>query len=213
MLQTAMAGLSGCFHASVYYGGMDAFTVTQQQLVETLGIELWRIPIVIVSAIAIYLVFLLLVRIFGARVLSGLTGFDIVVGVMLGAVAGRVIIGHPPTLAAGIIGLVTLLCCEAAFGLVRNNIRLHRAINARPTVVLAHGQPQPDLMRKTHITYDEITSCIRKAGFSNLAKVRCIVLEPSGALSVLGYDDTLDPNVLHDVVGAERVLAGENVEP
>lgn len=68
-------------------------------------------------------------------------------------------------------------------------------------------------MRKTHITYDEITSCIRKAGFSNLAKVRCIVLEPSGALSVLGYDDTLDPNVLHDVVGAERVLAGENVEP
>lgn len=186
--------------------------MTEQQLIDTLGIELWRIPIVIMSAIAIYLVFLLLVRIFGARVLSGLTGFDVVVGIMLGAVAGRVIIGHPPTLAAGVIGLTTLLCCEAAFGLVRNNIRLHRAINARPTVVLAHGQPQPDLMRKTHITYDEITSCVRKAGLSNLKTVRCIVLEPSGALSVINYDDTLDPNVLHDVVGAERVLAGENVE-
>ena len=192
---------------------MDAFTLSQEQLVDTLGIELWRIPIVIVSAIGIYLVFLLLVRIFGARVLSGLTGFDIVVGVMLGSVAGRVIIGHPPTLAAGVIGLVTLLCCEAVFGLFRNNIRLHRVLNARPTVVLAHGQPQPDLMRKTHITYDEITSCVRKTGLSNLRQVRCIVLEPSGALSVLEYNDTLDPDVLHGVLGADRVLAGENVEP
>src|SRR5699024_5666364 len=183
------------------------------QLVDTLGIELWRIPIVIVSAIAIYLVFLLLVRIFGARVRSGLTGFDIVVGVMLGAFAGRVIIGLPPTLAAGVIGLVTLLCCEAAFGLVRNNIRLHRAINAQPTVVLAHGQPQPDLMRKTHITYDEILSCARKAGVTNLKQVRCIILEPSGALSVLGYDYILDSSVLHDVLGAERVLSGEYVDP
>lgn len=192
---------------------MDAFTLTREQLVNTLGIELWRIPIVIISAIGIYLVFLLLVRIFGARVLSGLTGFDIVVGVMLGSVAGRVIIGHPPTLAAGVIGLVTLLCCEAFFGLFRNNIRLHRVLNARPTVVLAHGQPQPDLMRKTHITYDELTSCIRKAGLSNLRQVRCIVLESSGALSVLGYNDTLDPEVLQGVFGADRVLAGENVEP
>lgn len=192
---------------------MDAFSVTNEQLVDTLGIELWRIPIVIISAIAIYLVFLLLVRIFGARVLSGLTGFDIVVGVMLGAVAGRVVIGHPPTLAAGVIGLVTLLCCEAAFGLIRNNIRLHRAINARPTVVLAHGRSQPDLMRKTHITYDEITSCVRKAGISNLRQVRCVVLESSGALSVLDYNGTLDPEILHGVLGADRVLAGEIVEP
>src|SRR5690625_2298222 len=106
---------------------MDAFSVTNEQLIETLGIELWRIPIVIISAITIYLVFLLLVRIFGARVLSGLTGFDIVVGVMLGSVAGRVIIGHPPTVTAGIISLVTLLCCEAIFGVFRNNIHLHRA--------------------------------------------------------------------------------------
>lgn len=115
--------------------------------------------------------------------------------------------------AAGVIGLVKLLCCEAVFGLFRNNIRLHRVLNARPTVVLAHGQPQPDLMRKTHITYDELTSCIRKAGLSNLRQVRCIVLESSGALSVLGYNDTLDPEVLQGVFGADRVLAGENVEP
>lgn len=192
---------------------MDAFNVTQEQLRDTLGIELWRIPIVIISAIVIYLVFLLLIRLFGARVLSGLTGFDIVVSIMLGAVAGRVIIGDPPTLTAGIIGLVTLLCCEAAFGLIRKSIRLQRAISSQPTVVLAQGQPQYDLMRKTHVTLDDIMSCIRKAGKSNLRQVRCIVLEPSGALSVLGYGDDLDPQVLQNVLGAERVVSSENGDP
>src|SRR5699024_4124991 len=142
---------------------MDAFNLTQEQLVETLGIELWRIPIVIISAIGIYLVFLLLVRIFGARVLSGLTGFDIVVGVMLGSVAGRVIIGHPPTLAAGVIGLVTLICCEAVFGLLRNNFWLNRVLNARPTVVLAHRQPHSAAMHKTHTTSHDLNSCVRIA--------------------------------------------------
>ena len=72
-----------------------------QAFIEHLGIELWRIPVVVASAVGIYLTFLLLVRVFGVRVLSGWTGFDAVVLIMLGSVAGRVIIGHPPTLAAG----------------------------------------------------------------------------------------------------------------
>lgn len=37
----------------------------------------------------------MLVRIFGARVLTVTSGFDALVFIMLGAVAGRVILGHP----------------------------------------------------------------------------------------------------------------------
>lgn len=192
---------------------MDVFSVTPQLLRDTLGIELWRVPIVIASAIIIYLVLLLLLRLFGARVLSGLTGFDIVVSITLGAVAGRVILGHPPTLTAGIIGLVTLLCCEAIFGLVRSNVRIHRSFNNQPTLVLAHGQPQQDLMRKAHVTTKDIMSSIRREGITNLKDVQCIILEPSGVMSVLGYHSVLDPDVLYAVVGAERVLSNDSVRP
>jgi uncharacterized membrane protein YcaP (DUF421 family) len=186
---------------------MEAFSVTSEQLRDTLGIELWRIPVVIATAIAIYLVFLLLIRLFGARVLSGLTGFDVVVSIMLGAVAGRVIIGEPPTLTAGVLGLVTLLSCEAAFGVVRKNISFRQAVNAQPTVVLAHGRPQEDLMRKTHVSDEDLMSCLRRAGIAHPADVRCIVLEPSGAMSVLRRGTDIDPAVLRGVLGAERVLA------
>lgn len=186
---------------------MDAFSLTQEQLRDTLGLELWRIPIIIITAIAIYLVCVLLIRLFGARVLSGLTGFDVVVSIMFGAVAGRVIIGDPPTLTAGIIGLVTLLSCEAIFGLVRNNVRLHRAVHEPPTVVLAHGQLQSDLMRNTHVTHDDIMSALRRAGIADPAQARCVVLEPNGILSVLTYGAPLSSEVLNNVRGAERVLS------
>jgi hypothetical protein len=49
--------------------------------------------------------------------LSGLRCCHIVVGARLGSVTGPVIIGHPSTLAAGIIWLLTLLCYEAIIGL------------------------------------------------------------------------------------------------
>lgn len=109
--------------------------------------------------------------------------------------------------------MVTLLCCEAVFGAVRGNVRIRRVVHATPTVVVAHGQPQQDLMRKTHVTYEDIMSCIRRAGIANLKHVRCIVLEPSGTLSVLGYDIALDPDVLDGVLGGDRVLSGESVDP
>lgn len=64
-------------------------------LLTALGIEWYRIPVVIASAVIIYLAFLLLVRIFGARILTVTSGFDALVFIMLGAVAGRVILGHP----------------------------------------------------------------------------------------------------------------------
>ncbi|NWN87871.1 MAG: DUF421 domain-containing protein [Micrococcaceae bacterium] len=189
---------------------MDAFSVTPEQLRDSLGLELWRIPIVIITAIVIYLACLLLLRLFGARVLSGLTGFDVVVGIMFGSVAGRVIVGDPPTLTAGIIGLATLLTCEAIFGQIRSNINIHKVLHVQPTVVLAHGKPQPDLMRKTHVTHDDIMSSLRRAGISDPAQARCIVLEPSGSLSVLRRGTPLDPQVLENVLGAERVLSQDS---
>ena len=60
---------------------------------EQISIEPARIPIVMLAALAIYVLFLLLVRAFGIRIMTKMNAFDAVVLVMFGAVAGRVIIG------------------------------------------------------------------------------------------------------------------------
>lgn len=101
-------------------------------LKEQLGIDLWRIPVVMVAAVGIYLTFLVAVRLFGQRILSPLGGFDAVVIFMFGAVAGRTVLGHPPSLAAGVIGLLTLMGMEALFGAVQDVVALRRTINSPP---------------------------------------------------------------------------------
>lgn len=184
----------------------------QAALLETIGIELWRIPIVIASAVLIYAVFVVLLRIFGARVLSGITSFDAVVVIMIGAVAGRVIIGHPPTVAAGVIGLLTLMCLEALFGALRRSLPMHRVLNNPPTLVVANGALLTRVMRRVHVTSDDVQIALRQAGLGRLQDAQCVILEPSGTLSVIPVGTSVDWSMMQGVDGA-AALRGNWTSP
>ena len=173
-----------------------------------MGIELWRIPIVMLSAVGIYLAFLIFVRFFGVRVLSGWNGFDAVIIIMFGAVAGRVIIGHPPTLASGIIGLGTLMFLESAFGAAQT-VMGFRNMATRPRVLVAHGEFVPRNLRKAHLNRLEIYAALRKRGITHLENVQGVVLEQTGQLSVFVKADSIDPRLLMGVVDADLILYPE----
>lgn len=177
---------------------------------DAVGIEAWRIPIVIASAIGIYVLFLLLVRLFGVRILSSFSSFDAVVIIMFGAVAGRVIIGHPPTLAAGAIGLTTLMAMEALFGAAQDLRGARRTLSAPPVVIFAHGAPLPEAMRSEHISTANLNAAIRSAGFTHPKDVQCVIREPTGTLSVLRAGQPIAPELLDGVEGAEFLLTGES---
>lgn len=172
-------------------------------LIEQLTIEPWRIPVVVLSGIGAYCGFLLLVKLFGVRVLAKMTAFDAVVIVMYGAVAGRVIIGHPPTLAAGIVGLLTLMLIEAVFGEVRKIAGVRRAFDSRPQVVFVHGKIIEEQLRKTHLSKSDVRLAIRRASIPSFEQVQCIILEPTGDLSVFWEGQPIDPNLLRGVAGVD----------
>lgn len=174
---------------------------------EYLGIELWRIPIVMLSAVGIYLTFLVLVRIFGVRVLSGWNGFDAVIIIMFGAVAGRVIIGHPPTLASGMVGLGTLMLLESVFGAVQSVTGI-RHLNHKPRVIMAHGKFVVRHLKRSHLVPAEVYAALRKAGISQLDQVQCVILEVTGQLSIVREGVDIDPQLLRGVAGADKVLRG-----
>ncbi|WBT09165.1 DUF421 domain-containing protein [Corynebacterium sp. SCR221107] len=170
---------------------------------EQLAIEPWRIPVVMISAIGAYLGFLLLVRVFGVRVLAKMSSFDTVVIVMYGAVAGRVIIGNPPTLAAGIIGLLTLMGIEAVMGEGRRIAGLRRTFDTRPQVVMVHGKVVEDKLRRSHLAKSDLRLAIRRAGIPALNQVQLVILEPTGNLSIFREGVDIDPNLLRGVAGVD----------
>ena len=103
-----------------------------ERFLDELLIEPWRIPVIIATATGIYLGFMVLAKLFGSRILLAMTASDAVIIIMFGAVAGRVIIGHPPTLAAGLLGLASLMVLEAAFGTLRRFTGWGRLLNRPP---------------------------------------------------------------------------------
>lgn len=175
-------------------------------LIEQLGIEWYRIPVVVLSSVLIYVVFLALVRMLGPRILTVTSGFDALVFIMLGAVAGRVVLGHPPTLATGAIGLATLLLLEACFGAIERTWWSKRLVSAHPVVVFAHGAPVTEACRRTHTSRADLQAAMRRAGAGGPSEVQCIVLEPHGAYSVIRTGSELDPALFTHVVGAAEHL-------
>ena len=177
------------------------------QLMEELGITGAHAIAVVLSAVGIYLAFLVLVRIFGQRVLMAMSTFDVVITVMLGSVAGRVILGHPPTLTSGILGLATLFILEAVFGQLRSSLRVQRLMNSPARLLMIGPQIQEKTLKRSHITPGELHGALRRAGIRSYQEIACVLQEPGGGISVLRRGVPLDPRLLTDVAGADRIPA------
>lgn len=179
-------------------------------LASQLGIEANKIPIVVISAIGIYVTFMVLVKIFGSRVLTSLTASDAVIVIMFGAVAGRVIIGHPPTLMAGIIGLATLMALEAIFGAFRHSSDYGSILDRRPVLVVAHGRLIERYLRSAHVNYNDVATSARKAGVGTLEDITAMVLEPNGSFSVIKRGQPISAAVFRGVKGGAALLQCES---
>lgn len=181
-------------------GGWAAF------IAEEMGLPWYRIPIVIASAVVIYLGFMVLVRLFGARILTVTSGFDALVFIMLGAVAGRTILGDPPTVTAGVIGLATLMLMESIFGVIERTWTSRRLVSGRPVLVFVHGEAIPKACRRTHTSAADLNAAIRGAGLASPTQAQCIILEPHGSYSVIAEGTVLDPKLFTYVEGAAEYL-------
>lgn len=189
----------------VWWKAVDTLRLFGREAMYQLGIEPHRIPLVMLATLGIYLAFMVLVKLFGSRVLTSITASDAVIIIMFGAVSGRVIVGNPPTLAAGVIGLFTLMLLEAAFGTFRQLVTWSRFIDRKPVLLVYKGQLQEDNMSFAHITERDINSAVRKAGLGRRSDVQLMILEPTGQISVIRRGQLVDASVFKDVLGAERI--------
>lgn len=169
-------------------------------MADLLAITPLQAAAVVVSAAGMYVAFLVLVRVFGARVLARMSTFDLVVTLMLGSIAGRVILGNTPVLAAGVLGLGTLLLLEVVVGRLRTIPRIHRWLTPDPILIIDHGAVLEAGLRRAHITIDEVAGALRGQGIRHLDEVAYGIFEPTGAISLLRIGRDVDDRLLVDVV-------------
>jgi len=167
---------------------------------------------VVLSAIGVYLAFLILIRIVGQRALTAMSSFDFAATIAVGAIMGRAVLGYTPTLGAGVLGMATLFALQSAFGRVRWNHRLDRTLSTVPLLLVANGAVLPDNLRKVKITEGEVRQQLRLAGVHRYDDVAALILERTGAVSVLRRGETIAPDFIADVRGRD-LLAPEHIQP
>lgn len=154
---------------------------------------------VVVSALGIYLTFVVLVRVLGARSLAGLSIFDVASIVAMGAIIGRTAIGFEPTLITGIVAMASLFFAQGAFGALRAIPALNRVLNRRAVALVKDGVRVPGTMQRLHVSEDELRQAARSAGLQRLEDAAYVVLEPTGSINVIRSGQDIDPWLVADI--------------
>lgn len=172
---------------------------------ELIGITPLQTAAVIVSVLGIYLTVLLAIRVLGQRSMAALSGFDLAAIITLGSVAGRAILGYTPTLAGGVVALVTLFTVQALVGQLRRTRTGDRLVTNQALLLMAGDEVVDANLFRAHIACTELWSQLRLAGVRSRQEVACVILERNGSISVLRRGAPLDAELLVDVRGGDLV--------
>ncbi len=172
-------------------------------VLDELGVSAAEAGAVVLSTIGMYAALLIVVRLLGQRVLSGLSGFDLVAVMAFGSIIGRASLGDSPRLASGLIALITLVAIQAVVGAVRATRRGSRAVTNRPVLLMVGEQVREDALRRCHVSHAELLMHLRQTGIRRMEDVGAVVFESRGTLSVIRSGEPIDPVVMQGVVAAE----------
>jgi uncharacterized membrane protein YcaP (DUF421 family) len=148
--------------------------------------------ILVVAPLA-YVALVTMLRISGARTLSKLNAFDLVVTVALGSTLATVLLSSDVSLAEGVLALAVLVLLQ--FLVSRASLRwrrVERLVKSDPVLLYRSGF-LPGPMRRARVTEDEVRQAARAAGHASLDDVAAVVLETDGNFSVLAATPDLMP--------------------
>ncbi|MCL2543154.1 MAG: DUF421 domain-containing protein [Nocardioidaceae bacterium] len=167
-------------------------------------IPLDELAAVVIATAGIYVVFLVLVRVLGARALTQLSVVDLAAVVALGAVLGRSALLEHPRLITGAIALLELFVLQVVVGGLRRIPAVDRVVSPRPVVLVADGEVDGGALARTRISEHELRYATRNAGVSALRDVAYLVLEPNGSITVIRAGDEVDPWLVADLTSPAR---------
>lgn len=159
----------------------------------------------LVSALAILVVLLALVRVVGLRILSKMSSIDFAVTVATGTIMASTALSSSVPVAQGAIAVATLFVAQMAFALARRSRRLSKVLQNEPLLLMAGPHVLEDNLRHARVTVPELYEQLRRAGVSRCEDVLAVVLETTGDVSVLSGDGPLDDELLTMVRGADAL--------
>ena len=167
----------------------------------------------ILRPIIMYIVLILLLRLFGKRELAQLNPFDLVVLLTLSNTVQNAIIGNDNSVSGGIVGALSLLTINwLLMRFLYRFPKINSALEGDSTCLIVDGVVDEKAMKKETLTEMELLSVLHKQGIDSVEQVRKCVLEPNGTFYVEGKTPSTEEQDLGQLVDLVRKLSADLAE-
>jgi uncharacterized membrane protein YcaP (DUF421 family) len=140
----------------------------------------------VVRSVAVYLVLLLALRIFGKREVGQFTLFDLVMVLLVANAVQPAMTGPDTSLGGGLLIILTLVVTNRALAEGRRRIPMLRVILESPATTIARdGEWLSDAVNREGLDSADLEEALREHGIASVDEVAQAVLEPDGSISVV----------------------------
>lgn len=151
-----------------------------------LQVPAWEI---VVRSVAVYVVLLAGLRLFGKREVGQFTLFDLVLVLLVANAVQPAMTGPDTSLAGGLIIVATLVLVNFALSRLDRYALFRRLLQSEPTPIVKNGRRLRQAMEREGIDDGELDTAVRGHGLEDVKQVRLAMLEPDGSISIIGTDD------------------------
>lgn len=132
----------------------------------------------------LYLILLVLLKIFGSRSVSSFSVYDMIATITIGSVISSTLVLKEINLINGIVAIGGLLILQFSLSkLMTKWERLYLFANPTPKVAFYRGEFKTASIKKVRVNKEEIYSAIRREVGTTSDNVEAVLLEPNGDLS------------------------------
>ena len=143
-----------------------------------------------VKAVIGFAVLVTLLRLGGKRTLAKFNAFDLVLTFTIGSVLATTIMSSRTTLSEGALAMAILVALNwiIAFTAIRSQT-FRSIIKSDPTLLVYDGAYLRGNMRRERVDDVEVLAAMREHAVHDLKRVKAVILETEGEMSVLSRDD------------------------
>jgi uncharacterized membrane protein YcaP (DUF421 family) len=127
------------------------------------------------------------------RTIAEFAPYDWAAAVAIGAIVGRSATAADTSWLVGAVALVALLAAHAALTRARFIPGVARLVDPPIRVLVEHGHVNRRAARRAGLTEGDLDGILRRHGHSSASSVRWAIVEPKGAVTVIG--ESGDPGV------------------
>jgi len=176
--------------------------------------HMFQLPLPILEKLArpviVYMVLVLLLRLFGKRELAQLNPFDLVVLLSLSNTVQNAIIGDDNSITGGVIGAFGLLAINwLVVRTLFRSPRLTRMFEGRAAVLVRDGRIDQKALEHESLSHEELVEIIHRQGFESVHQVRRCMLEPNGTFYIEGFEPSIADNRHTELVAKLEALRAE----